>query len=261
MYYLLIIRNMLIILVVSTFTLSSPIYAQDEHTVLLYTFEEFEGNTINDLSEKKNNGKIMGAKLGAGKFRRGIVFGGDEQEEFVEIPDNESLDLVDGFTVEMWLFLNSPSTGGGTGVTKSSTYKVGPRNNSKLELRIATTTAVFGQGGLLSESELSLRKWVHIAGTYDAKSGDAKLYVDGELENEKNIGGEILPNDSVVWLGRGGTPFLHGSLDDVRISNIPRTQKEIQKLMEIGIDGVLAVYPNDKFTTKWGRLKSSVLSN
>ncbi|RKU28746.1 hypothetical protein C6497_08280 [Candidatus Poribacteria bacterium] len=261
MYYLGNIKKVIIIFVIFTFNHILPIYAQDEHTVLLYTFEEFDGNTINDLSEKKNNGKIMGAKLGAGKFRRGIVFGGDEQEGFVEIPDNDSLDFVDGFTVEMWLYLNSPSSGGGTGVTKSSTYKVGPRNNLKLELRIATTSTAFGQGGLLSETDLPLRKWVHIAGSYDAISGDAKLYVDGELENEKNIGGEILPNDSVLWLGRGGNPFLHGSLDDVRISNIPRTQKEIQKLMEIGIDGVLAVYPNDKFTTKWGVLKNSIISN
>lgn len=260
MYDLLNLKNSLIIIVVLTLNLCYPLFAQDKNTVLLYTFEEVNGNTIKDLSDEQNHGQVMGAKLGAGKFRRGMVFGGDEQEDFVEIPDNDSLKLTDGLTIEMWLYLNSPSTAGGVGVTKSSTYKVGPRSNSKLELRIATTSAAWGQGILLSEKELPLRKWVHIAGTYNAGTGDARLYVDGELDNEKNIGGEILPNDSVIWIGRGGNPFLHGSLDDVRISNKSRSQKEIQKLMEIGIDGLLSVYPKDKLTTIWGQLKTPVIS-
>ncbi|MCG9128441.1 LamG domain-containing protein [Candidatus Poribacteria bacterium] len=242
------------------FILCNPLFAQDRHTVLLYTFENVKGNTISDLSINKNNGKIMGAKLGDGKFRRGMVFGGDQHEDFIEIPDSISLDLIDGLSVEMWLFLNSTSTSGGVGVTKASTYKVGPRNDSNLELRINTTTTAWGAAVFLSQKDLPLNKWVHIAGTYDAKSGDAKLYLNGNLDNEKKIEGQIQPNDSVIWIGRGGTPYLHGSLDDIRISNIARTEKEIQELMEIGIAGVLAVDPKGKLSTNWGQLKASIIS-
>ena len=107
----------------------------------------------------------------------------------------------------------------------------------------------------MSNTELPLSKWVHIAGTYDAKSGEGKIYIDGEIDNEGNLGGDIVPNDDPLWLGRGGTPFLDGSMDEVRISNVARSQKEIQQLMDIGIAGVLAVTPRDKLATAWGKIK------
>ncbi len=64
-----------------------------------------------------------------------------------------------------------------------------------------------------------------------------------------------MPNDDVLWLGRGAGPFLNGRMDEVRISNIARSQQEIQELMDKGIEGVLAVNPQDKLATTWGKLK------
>ena len=255
MYDLTHLRNCLIVLVLFTCNISL-LFAQDEHTVLLYTFETGKGNAVKDLSGNGNDGKLMGPKWGDGKPRGGLVFGGNGPRDFVEIPDSDSLDLVEGLTVEMWVFLNSPSTAGGTGATKESTYKVGPRNNLKAELRMLTTTNAWGSAVLISNSVLPLKEWVHIAGTYDAKSGDGKIYIDGVLDNEGNIGGDIVPNNNVLWLGRGGGPFLDGRMDEVRISNIARSEKEIQQLMDIGIAGVLSVTPREKLATTWGQLKS-----
>ena len=45
-------------------------------------------------------------------------------------------------------------------------------------------------------------------------------------------------------------------MDEVRISNIARSEQEIQELMNKGIAGVLAVKPQDKLTTTWGKLKT-----
>ena len=70
------------------------------------------------------------------------------------------------------------------------------------------------------------------------------------------IGGDLVPNNDVLWLGRGAGPFLNGRMDEVRISNIARAQAEIQELMDKGIEGVLAVSPQDKLATTWGKLKS-----
>ena len=42
---------------------SLPGFAQDEHTVLLYTFESGAGKVIKDLSEHKNDGELMGPKF------------------------------------------------------------------------------------------------------------------------------------------------------------------------------------------------------
>ena len=231
-------------------------FAQDEHTVLLYTFESGTGKTVKDLSGNGNDGELMGPKWGEGNPGGGLTFGGNAPRDFVEIPDSESLDLVEGLTIEMWLYLEAWSTAGGTGATKETTYKVGPRSDKKVLIRMTTDKHAWGAAVAAGKTDMPLKKWAHIAGTYDAKSGDAKIYIDGVLDGEGKIGGNITPNDDVLWLGRGAGPFLEGRMDEVRISNIARSEQEIQELMNKGIEGVLAVKPQNKLATTWGKLKS-----
>lgn len=252
MYNLINIRNRLILPILFLCIFSLQTDAQDRHTVVLYSFESVVGDVVKDQSGNGNDGILTGAKWSNGKFQKGLDFGGDANQDFVEIPDDETLDLVEAVTVEMWLFLRAESSSGGTGVTKGSTYKLGPRNNLKAELRV---TRAGGSAAVLSNVDLPISEWVHIAGTYDSESGIGKVYIDGELDNEGEIGGEIAPNDNVLWLGRGANPYLDGILDEVRVSNVVRTQKEIQQLMQIGVDKVLSVTPRDKLTTTWANLK------
>ena len=247
---------MLVVLLISAESLLS--FAQDEHTVLLYTFESGAGKTVKDLSGKGNDGELMGTKWGDGNPGGGLVFGGNAPRDFVEIPDSKSLDLVEGLTVEMWMYLEAWSTAGGTGATKETTYKVGPRSDKKVLIRMTTDKHAWGAAVVAGKIDVPLKKWVHIAGTYDGKSGEGKIYIDGVLDNEGKIGGNITPNNDVLWLGRGAGPFLQGRMDEVRISNIARSEQEIQELMNKGIDGVLAVKPQDKLTTTWGKLKSNL---
>lgn len=230
--------------------------AQDEHTVLLYTFETGAGRVVKDLSGNKNDGELMGPDWGEGNPGVGLVFEGNGPRDFVEIPDSESLDLVEGLTVEMWIYLNGWSTAGGTGATKELAYKMGPRSDKKVLLRMTTDAKAWGAAVVAGKTDMPLKKWVHIAGTYDARSGEGKIYINGVLDGEGKIGGSIVPNDDVLWLGRGAGPFLNGQMDEVRISNIARSEKEIQELMDKGIEGVLAIRPRDKLATTWGKLKS-----
>ena len=62
----------LVFLLISVGNLSS--FAQDEHTVLLYTFETGAGKVVKDLSEHKNDGELMGPKWGEGNPGGGLVF-------------------------------------------------------------------------------------------------------------------------------------------------------------------------------------------
>ncbi len=253
-------RYCLLFIFLLTSVICPSIYAQDEHTVLLYTFETGDGDTVTDLSGNGNDGKLMGPKWDDGKFRDGLSFGGNATRDFIEIPDSDSIDLIDGLTVEMWVFLNTYSTAGGTGATKESTYKVGPEKTKKVLLRMTTAAKAWGAAVVNGNKELPLKTWVHIAGTYDSESGEGKIYIDGELDNEGDIGGgKIVANNDVLWLGRGAGPFLDGYMDEVRISNIARSEQEIQQLMKLGIEGVLAVTPKDKLATTWGYLKTKVI--
>ena len=73
---------------------SLPSFAQDEHTVLLYTFETGAGKTVKALSGNNNDGELMGPKWGEGNPGGGLVFEENGPRHFVEIPDSDSLDLV-----------------------------------------------------------------------------------------------------------------------------------------------------------------------
>ena len=137
-------------------------------------------------------------------------------------------------------------------------HKVGPRSDKKVLIRMTTEAQAWGAAVVAGKTDMPLKKWTHIAGTYDGKSGEGKIYINGALDGEGKIGGNIVPNNDVLWLGRGAGPFLQGRTDEVRISNIARSEQEIQELMNKGIEGVLAVKSQDKLATTWGKLKSNL---
>jgi len=53
-----------------------------------------------------------------------------------------------------------------------------------------------------------------------------------------------------------GGRFFVGAIDEMRVSNIARTEKEIQEFMSIGVKGVLAVTSQKKLTTTWAEMKN-----
>ena len=64
-----------------------------------------------------------------------------------------------------------------------------------------------------------LGQWVHVAVVVDGESNATRLYVNGQIDQERS---SVLPAPldlSALWLGGwdGGDRFLHGVLDDVRI--------------------------------------------
>lgn len=73
--------------------------------------------------------------------------------------------------------------------------------------------------------------WHHVALTIT--SDTARLYVDGELEGTVSVS-QPLPVNSVDPFQIG---WLHGSIDEVRVWSVARTQAEIQSTMHRRLDG------------------------
>lgn len=75
---------------------------------------------------------------------------------------------------------------------------------------------------------LEAGKWQHVAGTYDATSGQFRLYVDGRVVISSRT--RRVPNDTgdPLIIGNGGNgTFWKGLIDDVRIWDHALTPKEI----------------------------------
>ena len=83
--------------------------------------------------------------------------------------------------------------------------------------------------------------------------------MNGEVEFEGAAAGEITSRGAApVYIGMSisgaadpETP--KGMIDEIRISNVARTQEEIQQTM-LGFD--LSVQPQSKIAITWGELKS-----
>ena len=232
---------------------------RDKNTVALWHFDEGKGEMVADTSENHLDGRQVSCEWVEGKFNdSALQF--NKPGSHVEIPHNEALDLQ-VFTIEFWTkYIRPPvehssfmSNRGWILGNKMTGWTIRDHDGN-LYLEILTRGQFQTNGGLAAGD------WTFNAITYD-DSHQAKLYVDGELKKEQQIAGDILYIGEALWIGAepsGG--YAHGKsgdviIDEVRISNISRTQKEIQSVMEEGYEPK-AVSPASKLATTWSAIKS-----
>jgi len=231
-----------------------------KNTVALWHFDEGKGDVATDASENNLEGKQVSCKWKKGKFN-GSALQFDQAGSHVEIPHNEALDLQ-VFTIEFWTKYNKPPTKNSSFMSNRG-WIVGDKmtgwtirdHGRSLYLEILTKGQFNSGGGLGSDD------WQFITITYD-DAHQAKLYIDGELKKEQQIPGEILYIGEALWIGaepNGG--YAHGEtgdilIDEVRISNIARTQAEIQAVMEEGYEKQ-DVSPYLKLAATWGSIKKN----
>ena len=106
-------------------------------------------------------------------------------------------------------------------------------------------------------------KWHHAVGTYDGR--DLIQYVDGVAYGKNPFGGQVPashPSERlhIGAMGPGGAGLgMDGSVDEVVIFNRGLTEREVNNLMDHGLEKLLgfqAVDSRDKMATTWAELKS-----
>ncbi len=100
---------------------------------------------------------------------------------------------------------------------------------------------------VVSPNVITANKWTHVAATYDGAT--VKLYVDGQLMNSAALpAASFVKGTSPLVLGRrsSGLLYFNGSIDEVRIWNIARSQADIQNNMNNELfgneNGLLSYY-------------------
>ncbi|MGK4568079.1 LamG-like jellyroll fold domain-containing protein [Flavobacterium sp. 3HN19-14] len=156
--------------------------------------------------------------------------------------------VADNFTIEFWM-KTTQTTGtatrwlNGKGLVAAYSGNVGDFGTS-----MGSNKFIFGYGNASSSTILTIRStsnvntgnWVHVAAVRNKTAGNVQIYVNGVLEaNQTTSNGTLGANTAPVMLGilgnTAGSNF-NGSLDEVRIWNVARTQSEIQA-------GMYATYP------------------
>ncbi|MGA1792246.1 MAG: LamG-like jellyroll fold domain-containing protein, partial [bacterium] len=201
-----------------------------------YSFSEGTGTITADDSGTGNDGIIHGAAWTTGKVSYGLHF--DGINDWVEVADDPSLDLIDQITVEAWVNLDDLTDGGIIGKYDNYSYynyclwlengflyfEIGNRTTDYFEKKVV-------YGGLNTGT------WYHIVGTYDRQN--VKLYVnainrDTEPETrEMGTGGGPLCIGNVRYNGvnthsyNETDEFFRGRIDEVRIYDYALSAEQV----------------------------------
>ena len=233
--------------------------AVDEHTVAVWLFEEGAGKTVKDASGNGHDGKFAGRpKWVKAKFGTGLEFPGDAGG-YVVVESTKKLEL-ETLSIEAWIKVKE-ATGKWQGMICKQQAGCTNRNYGiwvHVDKRVlhaqigANAVCGFSVDGTTAITD---NKWHHLAFTYDGKMG--RLYVDGELETEAPNAQTFQSADPITI----GVPNLDnanglkGIIEEVRISNVERTEEEIQEAMDVGLAAILSVEPGGKLATRWAYLK------
>ena len=240
-----------------------PILAAEinQGLVLYLPFEEV-GNPA-DHSDNPAKPKIDG-KLERvnGKFGKALKFNG-EGANVVEVPSVAKLAGMKALTIAVWAKLKE--VGGAPGGIVSK--QIGPGNGDCYTLMLGPFgnigARVNGKSDIGSNTILKDEEWYHIAFTFEGGVDGlkVKLYINGVKEASGGHPDEAVldNNQSPLWIGRPGAAEIfawNGILDDVAIWNRALSEKEIQSVMNKGLQLLLAdVDLINKLAVTWAELK------
>jgi hypothetical protein len=191
----------------------------------------FNGNA-NDESGNGNNGVINGASLTSDRFgNNNNAFMLDGINDFIEVPDNNSLDISGDISLSVWI---NPESIGDYRIIDKVTVNFGGAYGVDFS---GLTTNDIDRLRYLNGSEQSLpfgldtNENFHIVVTYDQIN--LKYYINGQLNNSIPKTGLANNNNNPLRFGANSLlngNWFHGKLDDIGIWNRALSQQEVSEL-------------------------------
>lgn len=155
----------------------------------------------------------------------------------------QSIRRTESLTIEAWVRPNSPDqTGPARLVTLSQNgsnrnFTLG-QDGSRFDVRLRTTeTSDNGIPSLASSEGAARAEWTHLIYTR-SRSGRARIYINGELDQEKQVDGRFTNWDADYQLGlgdefSGDRPWL-GAMSLVALYDRALTREEVSRNFEAG---------------------------
>jgi hypothetical protein len=189
----------------------------------------FNGNA-NDESLNGNNGTVNGATLTNDRFgNANSAFSFDGINDWIVVPDNNSLDITQELTLSAWINLSSINSfnciiSKDINATDEG-YRLDILNN---KLRMIKTNSSNSQGNTVIDENF----WIHTLVTF--KNDTVNFYLNGESDGTFFAQGSITPTLNNLTFGVQNQvstlQYVNGALDDIGIWNRALTQEEITDL-------------------------------
>jgi len=171
----------------------------------------------------------------------------DGKDDCVRVADSKSFhSLTNAITIEMWL--NASSFYADNGAVNCVIRKNVAPNSENFFIRfrnvdgkpVLEMSAGYDIETLRVAYEFDTGTWYHLAGTYDGST--ITVFVNGVAIQSEKVSGSLYIDESDLFIGRGDPEFsfgeyFHGVLDEIRIWNVARSQKEIQTAMNTTLTG------------------------
>jgi len=217
---------------------SFPIFRHQNlsaNIVASYNLEEIKvvgaDSLIVDASANVNNGIIKnGPVISEGFLGNAMQF--DGADDYVQFQSSSSFDLPSGaVSISVWTVLNYmptdlPTAFGPIFDSETDNYVIyEDRGNNELRFKAATSGGAARPG--IKAAELKTGEWLHIVGVYDGTN--TKIYMNGILKSTLPLTGTV-NKGQVATLGKSGTSFFSGKIDNVQIFNKALTYQEVSDM-------------------------------
>ena len=202
-----------------------------------WKLDEDSGTTASDSSSHGNDGTLTNMDPATdwvpGQIDGALEFDGGT--EYVLVPHDPSLSLINQLTVAAWI--NKESTVGYDMAINKGTW--GNNHNYWFGTLDDEITFGFYNGGFrgfdTSGVDLQTGTWYHIAATFNNANNSVRVYLNGAEVDNWSTNEQPLTNAEDLYIGRNQYgAYWDGKLDDVRIYNRVLDQEEIQALYDAG---------------------------
>jgi concanavalin A-like lectin/glucanase superfamily protein/uncharacterized protein DUF2341/fibrinogen beta/gamma subunit family protein len=202
--------------------------------VAYWNFEEKQGTTLYDKSGNGNDGTLTTMDENTdwvlGKYGSALDFDGDN--DYVNVADDTTLKPAI-ITVEAWIRIADDTARRQLFLTKWNGYSCETDTSHRPFFRVTN-----GSDSPMGDA-LTIGEWYHFAGVYDPSAGALhqgnSLYINGEYLGTTADSDAIAHSTNILTIGKyaGGYPW-GGNIDEVKIYNYARTQKQILEDMNGG---------------------------
>ncbi len=211
----------------------------------LTQFDNFivnNGETAADASGNNNNGTIYGAAwTSAGKFGNALQF--DGVDDYVNTGAVSSLNVTTPVTMVAWIKSDSSATYR-TILSKTSNsavpiqWQLNINNDNKLMWYARHQQGSDDASPIIVSNNIAADgSWHHVAVVYSTITGEAKLYIDGALDNSATLtSGNIVSADREPQIGdvyyTSRANYFNGTMDELAIWNRALSANEILALYQ-----------------------------
>ncbi len=186
---------------------------------------------IYDASPNANNGILKNEPVVASGFL-GNALQFDGVDDYVQFSPSPTFDMPGGVvSLSVWTKLNLlpsqlPGAFGPIFDSETDQYVIyEDRGNNQLRFKVTTTGGAARPA--IQVADLKTGEWINVVGVYDG--ANAKIYLNGVLKGTLPLTGTVNPGQAAT-LGKSGTTFFSGEIDNVKVFNRALTAQEVADL-------------------------------